>query len=69
MPQNTNTNLIFTKSIDSNQESNWKKIKVLGSIKGSIEEIHNQGLFCKRHQTLGTQIDWNQGWNWRDLKV
>jgi len=34
-------NLIFTKSISSNQGWNHEKIKVLGSIKGLIEEIHS----------------------------
>jgi hypothetical protein len=35
-------NLIFTKLIDSNQGQNRKKIKVLGSIRGQIEEFHSQ---------------------------
>jgi hypothetical protein len=45
-------NLIFTKSIDSNQ-GNHKKIKVLESIRVSIEEICNQWPFLKRRWTMG----------------
>jgi len=49
-------NLIFTKSIEWNHGSNYKKIKILGSIKGYTEEIHNQRPFCIRHRTIKTQL-------------
>ena len=48
--------LIFTKLIDWNQRPNCKKIKVLGSIKGQIDKIQDQGPNHNRRVTSGFQL-------------
>jgi hypothetical protein len=58
-------NLIFTKLIDWNQMQNYKKIKVLGSIRGFNWRNSQPKINLQNEPNYKDLIDKNRGWNWK----